>query len=215
MRAIVFDLDGTLIDSAPDICALGSDVLTGEGVAPLSLAEARSFFGNGAGVFVTRMMAARGLPEADDPRLLEEFLRNYNDAKALTTLYPGVLDALSMLAGEGYALGLCTNKPLTATKAILQHLGILDQFATIIGGDSLPERKPHPAPLLRAFADLDTSAPIFVGDSEIDYATAQVAGVPNAFYTPGYRAAPLEALPAAIPFDHFDALPALARRLIP
>jgi phosphoglycolate phosphatase len=215
LRAIVFDLDGTLIDSAPDICALGSAVLSGEGAAPLTLAETRSFIGNGAGVFVTRMMTARGLPEADHSRLLAAFLRNYDDAKDLTTLYPGVTEALSALADDGCALGICTNKPLTATKAILAHLGLLDRFATIIGGDSLPERKPHPAPLLRAFADLSSTAPLFVGDSEIDYATAEAAGVPIALYIPGYRAIPLSALPAAIPFDHFAELPALARRLIP
>jgi phosphoglycolate phosphatase len=122
---------------------------------------------------------------------------------------------LSSLSAEGYVLGLCTNKPLTAARAILAHLGILEWFGTIIGGDSMAERKPHPAPLLRAFADLAATATLYVGDSEIDYATAQAAGVPIALYTPGYRAAPLSALPAAIPFDHFDELPALARSLIP
>ncbi len=211
-KAIVFDLDGTLIDSAPDIRMIANQVLAREGVAPLTLPQTRSFIGNGAAIFITRMMAARDLPQADHPRLLASFIDRYETAFTLTTVYDGVAEALSALTQAGFALGICTNKPLIPARAVLAHVGLQHHFAVVIGGDSLPSHKPDPAPLLRAFADLGTTGGLFVGDSEVDHETAQRAGLPFALFTEGYRKTPPEAFVQTTPFSAFRDLPALVAR---
>lgn len=212
MIPVVFDLDGTLIDSAPDIHAGANGLLADEGLPPLSMAEARSFIGNGAAVFVQRMRAARGIPDSEQARLHAEFVRRYDDFVSLTHPYPGVIAALQALKDQGHPLGICTNKPHRPTLAILRHLGIERFFATILGGDSLPVHKPDPAPLHAAFAALGGPG-LFVGDSEVDAETAQRAGLPFLLYSGGYRKAPADSLGARAVFDDFAALPDLVASL--
>lgn len=147
--AVVFDLDGTLIDSAPDIHAAANAVLAAEGLAPLGPQQTRSFVGNGAPVFIERMMTACALPA--DPtihaRLLARFLERYETAVTLTRVYPGAVETLLQLRARGFRLGLCTNKPIAPTRAVLRHLDLAEYFEVIVGGDSLPSRKPDPSPL--------------------------------------------------------------------
>jgi phosphoglycolate phosphatase len=207
--AVVFDLDGTLVDSAPDICAVANGVLAGEGAAPMTLEEARGYVGSGADVFVRRMREARGIAEREHARLLAAFLDAYEGAVAHSTLYPGVVDALAVLAGGGHRLGLCTNKPLGPTRAVLAHFGLAEVFGAVLGGDSLPTRKPDPAPLRAAFEAMGATGGLYVGDSEIDAETAERAGVPFLLFTEGYRRTPAETLAHAAAFAHFDRLPAL------
>ena len=207
---VVFDLDGTLIDSAPDIQGVANALLAEEGAAPLSLAETRAFIGSGAPVFVARMRQARGLPESAQARLLAEFVDRYDAAVDLTRPYPGAVAALDALAAAGCAIGLCTNKPLRPCRAVLAHLGLLDRFATLVAGDSLPERKPDPAPLRAALEGLGAGPAIYVGDSEVDAACARRAGVPFLLFTEGYRKAPVQDLPHDAAFSDFAALPDLA-----
>jgi len=171
------------------------------------------YIGNGAAVFVSRMMAARGLPEADHARLHSAFIDLYDDATAFTVIYPGVLDALDALAAAGYVMGVCTNKPLSPARAVLAHFGLLGRFACVVGGDSLAHHKPHPAPLLHAYGLLGAKDHLYVGDSEIDYQTAIAAAVPFAFYTEGYRKSPLSDFPGALPFADFAALPGIAEQI--
>jgi len=199
VKAIVFDLDGTLIDSAPDLQHIANLVLAQEGAAPVTLSDARSYIGNGAAVFVSRMMAARGLPEADHARLRRAFIDLYDDATAHTMIYPGVISALDALAAAGYAMGVCTNKPLSPARAVLAHFGLRERFACVVGGDTLAHHKPHPAPLLHAFDLLGAKDHLYVGDSEIDYQTAIAAAVPFAFFTEGYRKSPLSDFPPRCP----------------
>ncbi len=209
MKAAIFDLDGTLIDSAPDIRAAANTVLAAEGLAPLSLAEATGFIGAGAGVFVERMAAAR-LAAPDPERtaaMLAAFIGLYEGAVHLTRPYPGAVPALEALAQAGWALGLVTNKPEAPARAVLAHLDLARFFPVVVGGDSLPQRKPDPAPLHHAMAALGAQRTIYVGDSETDAATAQAARVPFALYTEGYRHTPPEALPHDFAFDDFAALP--------
>ncbi|KAF0674582.1 phosphoglycolate phosphatase [Profundibacterium mesophilum] len=210
MTAIVFDLDGTLIDSAPDIRAAANDVLEAEGHAPLTLPETRGFIGRGAAVFVQRMRAARGIGPARQADMLAAFEARYLTAVELTRLYPGARPALEALIAGGTRIGICTNKPLAATHAILTHLAIDGLFGAVIGGDSLPSRKPDPAPLHAAFRALDASSGLFVGDSEIDAQTARAAAIPFALFTEGYRQGPVADLPHDWQFSRYDQLAAIA-----
>lgn len=206
---IVFDLDGTLIDSAPDLHAGANGILQAEGHAPLTLEEARSYIGNGAAVFVARMRAARAIPDSEQARLLGAFLDSYDSFVGLTRPYDGVAGALAQLRAAGHRLGVCTNKPLRATRAVLAHVGLDGFFETVWGGDSLPVHKPDPAPLHAALAALGTGPAVFVGDSEVDAETALRADVPFALFLGGYRKTPAEDLRTAVTFADFAELPRL------
>jgi phosphoglycolate phosphatase len=214
---VVFDLDGTLIDSAPDIHACVNAVLRLNGARLLTLDQVRGFIGGGVDLLWRRVIGATGLPPEAHRDLVASFMTRYHDATALTRLYPNVTEALGVLADRGHPLGICTNKPLGPTRAVLDHFGISQIFATVIGGDSLPQRKPDPAPLRAAFAALgsDPDAPqgIFVGDSEFDVETASNTGVPMLLFLRGYRKTPVDDLPHHAAFDDFDQLPALVEEL--
>jgi phosphoglycolate phosphatase len=214
MARIVFDLDGTLVDSAPDIHAIANAVLADEGRAPITLGQAKSFIGNGAPVFVQRLREARGIPEAEHPRLLAAFVARYEGAVSLTAPYPGVAAALAALAACGHALGLCTNKPLGPARAVLAHFGLDRHLAAVVGGDSLPVTKPDPAPLDAAFAALGEGARLYVGDSEVDAETAHRAKVPFVLFTEGYRKSPVAEMPHVAAFADFAALPGVLDGLL-
>lgn len=209
MARIVFDLDGTLIDSAPDIHGIANALLAAEGLAPITLEQTREFIGNGASVFVQRMCAARGIPDSAHDRMLADFIAAYEDAVHLTVPYPGVPEALEALRAQGHALGVCTNKPIGPTRAVLAHLGLDRFFATVWGGDSLPVHKPDPAPLRAALDALAPGPAIYVGDSEVDAETARRAQIRFLLFTEGYRKSPIATIPHAEAFDSFDRLPDL------
>ena len=211
MTPMIFDLDGTLIDSAPSIHKVANEVLALKGLPPLSFSQIRSFIGNGVGVLVNRTLAASGV--ADDPDLhawmVAEFSARYECEHSLTTLYPGAREALAALAEAGHPLALCTNKPLGPTRSALSHFGLADFFPVVVAGDSLPQRKPDPAPLLHAASQIGPARPIFVGDSEVDAETASRAAIPFALFTGGYRQTPVEQIPHAAAFETLTGLPAL------
>ncbi|PKP84069.1 MAG: phosphoglycolate phosphatase [Alphaproteobacteria bacterium HGW-Alphaproteobacteria-2] len=188
--------------------AVASAVLEAEGAPGLDLAEVRAFMGNGAPVFVQRMIAARGLSGdvATHARLLDGFLVRYDSALGLTRLYPGAAEALATLSAAGHVLGLCTNKPERPTRAVLAHLGLAETFAAIVCGDTLPTRKPDPAPLRHCLAEMNAPGGFFVGDSEVDAETAARAGLPFVLHTGGYRRAPVSAIVHAAAFDDHAAL---------
>ena len=206
---VVFDLDGTLIDSAPDIHAIANGILASEGAAPITFEQARSFIGNGVSVFVEKMCAATGIPVSRHERLLAEFVRRYDDAVHLTRPYPGVREALTQLGNAGHHLGICTNKPIRPCLSVLQHLNLDSFFMTVIGGDSLALRKPDPAPLEAAFIGLPDGPEIYVGDSEVDAETAHRASVPFLLFSGGYRKAPVEKLPHTAVFHKYQDMPNL------
>lgn len=218
IRAVVFDLDGTLVDSVADIHAAVAAFLAERGHAPLDLATVTGFVGNGVPVLLERVLRAVGEPH--DPAALQaalpRFMAIYNaEPSALSRLYPGVAEALGSLQAAGYRLGVCTNKPDEAARRLLADLGIAAHFTALVGGDSLPQRKPDPAPL-RHTARLLGVAPAalaYVGDSEVDAATATAAGVPFLLFTEGYRHSPVEALPHRASFERFAALPGLLAAL--
>lgn len=210
---IVFDLDGTLIDSAPDIHACVNAVLRQHQIAPLPLARVRSFIGGGVELLWTRIIAACGIEPVHRPALIAAFMARYHDATALTRLFPGVIEAVGRLADAGHPLGICTNKPMGPTRSVLQHFALDRLFSVVVGGDSLPQRKPDPAPLRLALQMLgvEGNAPraLYVGDSEFDANCAAAVPVPFLIYSGGYRMTPIADLPHHAAFDRFDDLPGL------
>ena len=210
LKSLVFDLDGTLIDSAPDLHRAANVVLRSEGLPEITFEQARSFIGKGASVLIERVVEAVGL--SDDPdahaRLLGKFMHEYERDPALTVLYPGVIDALARLELLGCAMGLCTNKPEAPTHIALKHFGLDRHLRAVASADTLPVRKPDPAPLIKVMHDLGGPG-LYVGDSEVDAETAERAGLPFVLFTEGYRKSPVGELPHAYAFDHWDQLPGI------
>jgi phosphoglycolate phosphatase len=199
---IVFDLDGTLIDSAPDIQGIANAGLEKIGFAPITLEETHKFIGAGIQNFIEQIREARGVPDRYQEALLKDLTARYETAVELTVMYPGVPEALATLA-QSHQLGICTNKLYKPCISVLKHLRIDQFFETVWGGDNALARKPDPAPLQAAFADLGTGGCIFVGDSEIDAETAQRAHVPFILFTKGYRNKPIEQIPHNVALDTF------------
>lgn len=214
MARVVFDLDGTLIDSAPDIHGIANAVLVQEGCEQITLLQTRDFIGNGAAVFVSKMRAARGIGDSEQARLLADFVGRYEDAVELTLVYPGVFAALDALKAEGHRLGICTNKPIRPCRSVLAHLKMDHYFDTVWGGDSLPVHKPDPAPLHAAFEALGKGPQLYVGDSDVDAETGQRAKVPFLLYTEGYRKCAVDEMPHTVAFDDFANLPRLVQELL-
>jgi phosphoglycolate phosphatase len=205
--AVIFDLDGTLIDSAPDLQSIASDILITAGCAPLTLAEARLFMGNGASVFVERMCHSRDIPPERHGAHLKAFLNAYETAFEHTLLYPGVLACLEKLTDAGHSIGLCTNRPLRPTHAVLSHFSIIDFFTVIVAGDTTDARKPDPKPLKLARERLGQASTIYIGDSEVDAETAARADITFLLFTGGYRKAAVENIRHSRSFDSFAELP--------
>lgn len=210
---IIFDLDGTLIDSAPDIQGIANSALAAIGVAPISLLETHSFIGEGIQVFVQKMRQARGVPDEYQDNLLSDLITRYDNAVELTVMYPGVPEALTTLS-RTHRIGICTNKLIRPCIAVLKHLQIKHHFHEIWGGDNPLGRKPNPAALLAAFQALGDGPRIFVGDSEVDAETASRAEVPFILFAHGYRKSPVDEIPHTVLMENFDELPAAVERIM-
>lgn len=206
MARIVFDLDGTLVDSAPDVRSVANALLAERGLPEVSLPQIHSFIGLGLGVLITRLRAARDIPETEQRPMEADFLARYEAAVGLTKLYPHVRETLIALEAGGHLLGLCTNKPLAPALALLKHLGLKQHFSKIIAGDSLALRKPDPAPLLAAFEMGGAGPNYYVGDSVTDAQCAKAAGVDFLLFTEGYPGEGLADLPQRGSFSDFRAL---------
>jgi len=209
LTRVVFDLDGTLIDSAPDLHALANRLLERDGIAPINLAEARSFIGHGAASFVAQLFKSRGLPEQAQASFLSDFLEGYTSAVTLTKVLPGVYAALKALRAKGHKLGICTNKPITPARFVLNHLDLLPLVDVLIGGDSLPTRKPNPEPLWMALDALGRGPAVYVGDSEVDAETAARADIPFLLFTEGYWNVGANEFPVSGTFSDFANLPGM------
>lgn len=215
-RAVIFDLDGTLIDSAPDIHAAANRLMARHGFARFAPEETRAFIGHGVPHFIACCLRARDADATGDlhRQLVGEFVAGYETAVTLTKVYPGVAEALDRLAAQGFALGICTNKPVVPARAVLAYLGLEAHFPVVIGGDSCPLRKPDPSPLQAAVDALGAIRVLYVGDSEIDAETSVRAGLPFALYTQGYRKTPVAEIPHQKAFSDFALLPDIAADLL-
>lgn len=210
--SLIFDLDGTLIDSVPDLHAAVNRMLAAEGQPPMERREVQSYVGDGAPTLVRRVMAARGLDQARHAELSDRMIADYTRRSSeLTVVYPHVPETLRILRKSGHRLGICTNKPGTATAVVLAALGLDSFFDIVVAGDSLSERKPHPAPLVAAHRALGGRS-IYVGDSEVDALTAEAAALPFLLFSEGYLRVPVEDIPVSGIFENFRQLPELVAR---
>lgn len=211
---VVFDLDGTLIDSAPDIHATANLVLADEGLAGFDLATVRGFVGRGVPHLVDSLLQAHGIKDpARAARMAENLIGRYEDAVTLTLPYPGVEAALQALRSEGHRLAVCTNKPAAPALAVLRHLALDRYFDVVLGGDSGLPRKPDPAPLYETLRQMGDGPAAYIGDSEVDAETAAAARLPFFLFTEGYRKAPADSLPHRALFSDYADLPGLIRAL--
>ncbi|MET0742667.1 MAG: HAD family hydrolase [Microvirga sp.] len=213
---VVFDLDGTLADTAGDLVGTLNVILRREGLSPLPLDRARDMIGAGARALIERGFEASGKDLA--PARLEElyrfFLIHYGQNICVETrLFPGVARALEILSGSGYRLAVCTNKVEEHSVKVLDALGVGHLFAANCGRDSFPYFKPDPRHLTLTIekAGGDPRRAVMVGDSRTDIVTAQAAGIPVVAVTFGYTDVPVRQLGPDRIVEHFDALPAAIR----
>ncbi|WP_083921843.1 HAD-IA family hydrolase [Kiloniella laminariae] len=188
---LVCDLDGTVIDSAPDLALTLCLLLRRDGRREPELAEVKNMIGDGATKLVERGYAATGAKLSPDAltEKVREFLTIYNDHLAVgTILYPHVIEQLRALKNQGWRLAICTNKPFAPTQKILNLFGLETLFEKAVGGDSYPVKKPdgdHILHLLREM-DADPSQAVMLGDGKNDILAARNAGIPSILFTQGY-----------------------------
>ncbi|WP_447928547.1 phosphoglycolate phosphatase [Vreelandella sp. EE27] len=212
-QLIAFDLDGTLIDSVPDLAVGVQKALEEVGVVAPDEGLVRDWVGNGALVLVERALTW-ALDEPPESTLLHTafnaFMRHYGNAPyARTTLYDGAFEALTALKEAGFVLVLITNKPESFIAPILSHFGLCEHFALCIGGDTLAEKKPHPLPLLHAANTLGVKAGacVMVGDSKHDIEAGKAAGFTSVALPYGYNhGEPIEASRPDLCIDTLAAL---------
>lgn len=203
---VVFDLDGTLVDSAAGIRHIANLVLAKENREPLSLELTVSFIGNGIATFIERMSAARDIPASEHSRLFQQYNEEDQRSVFVNETYPHVVESLQALKADGCVLGLCTNKLTDATHVMLKKLELDHLFDTVVCGDSLAVRKPDPQMLHKAFKELPAAPSLYVGDSEVDAETARRAQIDFLLFTEGYRKTPVEQLPHTRAFSDYSEL---------
>ncbi len=192
MRAVIFDLAGTLIDSAPDIAASLNRVLAANGLAPLRMEEVLPMIGDGAKVLMERAFAARG--EAATQERLAAFMADYAARPVVHTKpYEGIVPVLERLRDDARPLAVCTNKSSRAATEVLEILGLSRFFNAVVGGDATPYRKPDPRHLAAALSALEVTDAIMAGDHANDMKAAAGLRLPGVFCAWGYGEAEGEA----------------------
>ncbi|EEX11281.1 phosphoglycolate phosphatase [Ruegeria lacuscaerulensis ITI-1157] len=219
MRTVIFDLDGTLADTSGDLLAAANHCFRQMGHGDVLV------HGQDAGVALRggRMMLTHGLKRvgAYDEEAVNAYYPVLLDAYAQaidtrTTFYPGALQAVEALKAAGYGVGICTNKPEALAELLMTRLGARALFGSLVGADTLPVRKPDPAPLREAArrAGGHPDHCILVGDSDTDRNTARAAGVPSILVTFGPSGDDMAALQPEALLHHFDDLPAIVAELV-
>ena len=213
---IVFDLDGTLVDTAPDLTNALNHVLTNRGHAPVSPAATRRAAGRGARVMIEQALAMAKAKD-DVEEMLTEFIRHYEaNIATMSRPFEGAVAALDRLTTAGARLAICTNKRERLCRMLLQALQMDHYFAAMAGRDTFGVSKPDPAHLTGAIALAggEPSCALMIGDSAVDIAAARGAGVPSILVSFGYAPPPPEGPHADALIDHFDSLEASAYPLL-
>ncbi|MET0443542.1 MAG: HAD family hydrolase [Pseudorhodoplanes sp.] len=216
---IVFDLDGTLVDTAPDLISALNWVLEREGLPPVPLATARTMIGQGARRLIERGLELEGreMTPADVSRLTEDFIAYYGDHIAQESRpFEGLVEALDEMAGRGYRFAVCTNKLEWLSKRLLEALGLTDRFDAICGADTFGVSKPDPVILQQTVARAGgvMSAVVMVGDAGPDVGVARRAGVPVIGVDFGYTEVPIADLKPDVVISHMRDLPAAVDRML-
>jgi phosphoglycolate phosphatase len=219
MRTVVFDLDGTLADTSADLLASANVCFAhmGHGAVLDGRDTLVAFHGGRAMLRAGFERLGIGYSEADISRYYPMLLEAYGAAiDTHTTLYPGAVAAVEALRRAGFATAICTNKPEGLAVELVRRLGITDLFGALVGADTLPVRKPDPAPYHEALRRVGgtLSRSMLIGDTETDRKTGLAAGVPVALVTFGPEGRAIERLAPEALLEHFDDLPALAARLL-
>jgi phosphoglycolate phosphatase len=219
-QAVVFDLDGTLVDTAPDLTRATNYVLASRGRSPVSAADVRMMAGLGARMLIRRGFAATGLPvaEEDVEELFGQFLAYYAEHIAIDSrLFPGSRKLLDLCRERGIRLGICTNKPEGLSRALIESLGLSGYFNAIVGMDTIRIAKPDPriyGETLRRM-EVNGGRTVMIGDSETDVLTARAAGVPVIGVTFGYTPKPVAEFRPDYLADSFEELwPLIERALV-
>lgn len=219
MKTVVFDLDGTLADTSGDLLAAANSCFRDLGHGDLlTTADALTALHGGRAMLrlgFSRLGAA--VDEAEVDRQYPRLLDHYAQAIAVhTTLYPGVMAAVERLKSAGYLTSICTNKPEGLAESLTRQLGIRHMFGALIGADTLPTRKPDPAPYQAAVrqAGGDPARSLLIGDTLTDRDTARAVGVPIILVSFGPEGAGVARLEPDALLDHYDDLPALVERLL-
>jgi phosphoglycolate phosphatase len=214
---IVFDLDGTLVNTAPDLLDALNHVLVEAGLKPVDLPTISTMIGHGAKAMIIKGMAAQGAePDADRmDALFDQFLAYYEDHIAVGSRpFENALEALQTLRDEGALLAVCTNKRQRSTNRLLDALQISEKFSAIMGADSVPDRKPHGDHILLTVdrAGGKRSRAIMVGDSRTDERAARNAGLPFIFVPFGYETETVDQIaPDEVVSNYSELIPALLR----
>ena len=213
-QAVVWDLDGTLVDSAPDLATALNAVLDMRGFFTLPLDQVRPMIGNGVAKLVERGFNAVGIrpDEAQLEHLVEMFKLEYAAcATERTQPYPGIVHALEQIRDMNVPMGVCTNKPEALSRQILEGLGLDAYFSSVVGGDTTTAMKPDPLPLLTCLGELvaEPQNSLMIGDSIHDVHAAHAAGMTIGVVPWGYRSAPVEELGADFVFHEIAAVPSL------
>ncbi|MEZ2219346.1 phosphoglycolate phosphatase [Rhizobium sp. RCC_161_2] len=218
---VVFDLDGTLLDTHADLVASLNHTIAALNLAPVSYDDLTHLVGNGAQVMIERACKLRDYTLAPEelPALLQRFITHYSETMpGLTEPYPGLLAAMDALKGQGYKLAVCTNKMESLARTLLERLNLTHYFEAITGGDTFPVRKPNADHLIGTVerAGGDISRTVMIGDSVNDILVARNAGVPSIAVPFGYSDVSVETLSPSRIISHYDELtPALVQGLLP
>lgn len=218
MRTVVFDLDGTLADTSADLLAAANACFRGLGHGDmLDAGDTLTAFHGGRAMLRLGFSRLTGYSETDVDAQYPVLLTAYAGAiDTHTTLYPGTEKALMALRDAGFALAICTNKPAGLAETLIQRLGIRHHFGALVGADTLPVRKPHPAPLLEAIARVtgDPARTLLIGDTQTDRDTGRAASVPVALVTFGPEGTGVARMQPEALLHHFDDLPGLAQQML-